>query len=141
MTKAQRPRDKTRDYASMAARAEAEDYTPIDEIDALSTGTSTTPEELAELLGELDTLEPEGSPPTPAGAPAEERATTEDLDELTSMGRPSLSGKQGLGPSPKRQVRLGRDLDAALTEREKTEQRGASEIIRDALTQYLQRAS
>lgn len=141
MTKSKRPRTNAGDYTAMAARAEAEDYTPIDEIGTLSTGTSTTPEELAELLGELDTLEPAGSPPTPAGAPAAERATDEDLGELTSMGRPSLSGTQGLGPSPRRQVRLPRDLDAALTEREKTENRGASDIIRDAIAEYLQRAS
>lgn len=137
MSKNQRPRAKTGDYAAMADRAEAEDYTPIDEIDALSTGTSTTPEELAEMLGELDTIEPADSPPTPAGAPDNERATDEDLGDLTSMGRPSLSGRQGLGPSPKRQVRLPRDLDAALTERTQTEHRGASDIIRDALTEYL----
>ncbi|WP_423753856.1 CopG family ribbon-helix-helix protein [Actinomyces israelii] len=47
------------------------------------------------------------------------------------------NGTHGTGRSPKRQVRLPEDLDAALQARIDAEQRTASEIMRDALTQYL----
>lgn len=63
-------------------------------------------------------------------------------DELASIGRrgrPGLNGGAGSGESPKRQVRLPRELDAALTERAAAEHRRPSAIIRDALSDYLHR--
>lgn len=87
---------------------------------------------------------------TPASARRYEGAAAEDeigglLDEILSAdelatigrGRPSLDGTAGNGRSPKRQVRLPRELDAALTERAAAENRRPSAIIRDALSDYL----
>lgn len=59
------------------------------------------------------------------------------LNKLREVGRPSLSGTTGNGRSPKRQVRLPIDLDAELTRRAEAEQRRPSEILREALEQYL----
>ncbi|CAN5218984.1 hypothetical protein BH09ACT6_BH09ACT6_15520 [soil metagenome] len=58
-----------------------------------------------------------------------------------AIGRPNLSGVSGRGESPVRQVRLPRDLDQALVERAASEHRKPSEIVRDALTAYLGKAS
>lgn len=55
-----------------------------------------------------------------------------------SVGRPSLSGK---GTAPVRSYRLPEDLLRELGERAKAESRKPSEIVRDALQQYLHRAS
>lgn len=63
--------------------------------------------------------------------------TEEELDRITGPGRPSLSGTVGEGPSRKRQVRLPAQLDELLELRIAAEGRGASEILRDALEQYL----
>jgi hypothetical protein len=63
--------------------------------------------------------------------------TEEELDRITGPGRPSLSGTVGDGPSRKRQVRLPAQLDELLELRIVAEGRGASEILRDALEQYL----
>lgn len=60
-----------------------------------------------------------------------------ELERLHAGGRPSLSGTTGSGRSPKRQVRLPVELDDALTRRAEAEHRRPSEILRDALTQYL----
>jgi hypothetical protein len=54
-----------------------------------------------------------------------------------AMGRPSVDGSMTTGPSPVRQVRLPRDLDALLTERAASEHRKRSEVIREALVAYL----
>lgn len=62
---------------------------------------------------------------------------SEDAVRAAVSGRPSLSGTVGVGPSPKRQVRLPIDLDQALTARAERENKRASEIIRDALDAYL----
>lgn len=121
-------------YSALAARAENEDYTPIDQLATLSKGQSTTAEELDDLVRDLDAL-PDS--PTPAGA-TEGRATEEDLQELIALGgRPDLSGRRGAGPSPKRQVRLPRDLDALLAERAVRDHKKPSVIMRDALDAYL----
>lgn len=121
-------------YSALAARAEDEDYTPIEQLDKLAQGESTTPEELDALVRDLDTLHDE---PTPTGA-SDGRASDQDLQELITLGgRPSLSGRPGAGPSPKRQVRLSRELDALLTERAERDDRKPSVIIRDALEAYL----
>lgn len=58
-----------------------------------------------------------------------------------AIGRPNLSGVSGRGESPVRQVRLPRALDEALVERAESEHRKPSEIVREALTAYLSRAS
>jgi predicted transcriptional regulator len=60
-----------------------------------------------------------------------------ELERLTRGGRPSVGSSAARGESPKRQVRLPVELDAELTRRAKAEQRRPSEIMRDALTQYL----
>ncbi|GGH51162.1 ribbon-helix-helix domain-containing protein [Microbacterium album] len=61
-----------------------------------------------------------------------------ELRRLRTPGRPTLSGPAGLGRSPKRQVRLSVELDAALTRRAAAEHRSASEVMRAALEKYLQ---
>ena len=45
--------DARRFYAALAARAEAEDYCPIEQVTALPNGSSTTAEELDLLVHEL----------------------------------------------------------------------------------------
>lgn len=123
-------------YATLAARAEAEDYAPIEQLTDLDPAASTTPEELDDLLRNLEEIPTGDAPRTPAGSTGE-RASEEDALELATMGRPSLSGRPGSGPSPKRQVRLSPELDAALTARAVRDHRNASDIIRDALDSYL----
>lgn len=123
-------------YAALAARAEAEDYAPIDRLVDLDPAASTTPDELDALLRELEEIPAADAPGTPAGS-TDERANEKDALELAALGRPSLSGRPGSGPSPKRQVRLSRELDAALTARALKEHRNASDVIRDALDSYL----
>lgn len=63
----------------------------------------------------------------------------EELGRL--RGRPSLSGRVGAGASPKRQVRLPRELDELLVARAAAEHRSPSELMRDAVAEYLSRAS
>lgn len=121
-------------YSALATRAENEDYTPIEQMAGLAKGHSTTPKELDDLVRDLEAL-PDS--PTPAGA-TEGRASKEDLQELIALGgRPSLSGRPGAGPSPKRQVRLPEYLDALLTERAERDHQKPSVIMRDALDAYL----
>ncbi|MEX8034433.1 hypothetical protein AB6V29_15460 [Microbacterium sp. 20-116] len=121
-------------YAALAARAENEGYAPIEQLPAFDAERSTTSEELDALLGEIGELP---ASTTPAGATAG-RATEEDLQELIALGgRPSLSGRPGTGPSPKRQVRLPHDLDALLTQRAERDHTKPSVIMRDAIDAYL----
>ncbi len=61
----------------------------------------------------------------------------EHLEHAISGGRPSLSGKNSTGPSPKRQVRLPMELDTALTNRARAEAKTPSELIRIAVAAYL----
>ncbi len=56
-----------------------------------------------------------------------------------SVGRPSLSGRAA--PAPVRSYRLTEELLRELAERAKAEHRKPSEIVREALHQYLHRAS
>ena len=58
-----------------------------------------------------------------------------------ALGRPSLDGTMAPGKSPVRQVRLPRELDTLLTERAEQEHRKPSEVMREALTLYLAKAS
>jgi len=60
-----------------------------------------------------------------------------ELDEAISRGRPGLNGQTGVGSSPKRQVRLPRELDALLVQRAEAEKRKLSEVMRDAIDNYL----
>ena len=62
---------------------------------------------------------------------------SEQLEHAISGGRPSLSGKNSTGPSPKRQVRLPIELDTALTNRARAEAKTPSELIRVAVAAYL----
>lgn len=121
-------------YNALAARAEHEDYTPIEQMDKLATGQSTTSEELTDLVRSSDVLL---ASTTPAGA-TEGRATEEDLQDLIALGgRASLGVPPDTGPSRKRQVRLPHELDALLAERAKRDHLSPSAIIRDALVAYL----
>lgn len=118
--------------------------------DAL-TGWPTTPEQEEFYAAwaadvERDDYEPDTSNATVyVGAEAARQGrelllsvmTEEELDRITGPGRPSLSGTVGDGPSRKRQVRLPAQLDEQLELRIAAEGRGASEILRDALEQYL----
>lgn len=62
----------------------------------------------------------------------------DELEQIVPRGgRPSLGGQAGTGPSPKRQVRLPRDLDDRLVARAADEHRDLSEIMRDAIAEYL----
>lgn len=97
-------------YEAMSTWAESEDFSISDEAVVIDTeGTDAGRRFLAPFMteGELD------------------RAT---------RGRPSMSGT---GTSPKRQVRLPVELDAALIRRAADEHRRPSDIMRDALAQYL----
>lgn len=58
-----------------------------------------------------------------------------------ALGRPALDGSVGQGPSPKRQVRLTRELDELLIARAASERRRPSDIMREALVEYLHKAS
>ncbi|QHK20103.1 ribbon-helix-helix protein, CopG family [Pseudarthrobacter psychrotolerans] len=55
-----------------------------------------------------------------------------------AVGKPSLSAK---GTSPSRSLRLPVDMDARLVEQAQKEHRNPSAIIRDALAEYLAKAS
>lgn len=55
-----------------------------------------------------------------------------------AVGKPSLSHR---GTSPTRSIRLPRELDAELIARSEVEGRKPSEIVRDALQEYLAKAS
>ncbi len=78
--------------------------------------------------------------PGPRSEPAPEAAAflaalipPEEVERVRA-GRPSLSGQ---GRSPARQVRLPAQLDAALVARAKAEGRRPSDLMREALTEYL----
>ncbi|KZE39556.1 hypothetical protein [Microbacterium sp. T32] len=121
-------------YAAMAARAENEDYSPIEHAAKLATERSTTLDELDELVEGIYDLPTSSTPPGVTGG----RATEEDLQELIALGgRPGLSGRAGSGPSPKRQVRLPRELDDLLTQRAARDHLRPSQIMRDAIDAYL----
>ena len=55
-----------------------------------------------------------------------------------AVGKPSLSAK---GTSPSRSLRLSREMDDQLLARAEAEHRRPSAIMRDALAEYLARAS
>lgn len=55
-----------------------------------------------------------------------------------AVGKPSLGGK---GTSPSRSLRLPVEMDAQLVARAAAEHRKPSEIMRDALAEYLAKAS
>ena len=130
-----RPQPAGADYAELAARMEAGDFGTTEH------ARLATAEEEAELdaaLAETDTSGLDLSKPTPT-APAG-TVTAEEVEEAL-RGRPTLGSNQNTGESPKRQVRLPRDLSSALDARAESEHRTASDIMRDALAQYLERAS
>ncbi|MGG7464785.1 ribbon-helix-helix protein, CopG family [Plantibacter sp. YIM 135347] len=120
-------------YAELAARMEAGDFGPIP-----TAPVSTEVEagaELDELLAQLDDRGIDQSAPTPAPPASSETVDAAEVRKV--LGRPSLSGTDGAGLSPKRQVRLPADLNALLDARAAAEHRNASEIMRDALVMYL----
>ena len=95
--------------------------------------------ELAVEVGADDHELPAGTQ-VRAAAPGDGRAfleqftSADELDRISRGGRPSMSG---LGASPKRQVRLPAQLDAAQIARAEAEGRRPSDVLRAALTEYL----
>ena len=73
-----------------------------------------------------------------AGAALLEAALGSPEAVKRAVGKPSLSRK---GTSPSRSVRLPEDMDAQLLARSKAEHRKPSAILRDALAEYLSKAS
>ncbi|MDR5698272.1 ribbon-helix-helix protein, CopG family [Agromyces aerolatus] len=66
----------------------------------------------------------------------------EALDRAINRGgRPSLSGTTGSGASPKRQVRLPREVDERLLARASREHRDISDLMREAIVAYLDTGS
>lgn len=61
----------------------------------------------------------------------------DELDRVARGGRPSLSGT---GTSPKRQVRLPADIDAALTALAERQGRKPSVLMREAIEAYVHSA-
>jgi len=83
---------------------------------------------------DTDAVVTRGEGPEPGRAFLAPFMSPAELDTVTRRGRPSLSGA---GTSPKRQVRLPADLDAALQERARAEGRKPSAVMREALARYL----
>jgi hypothetical protein len=91
----------------------------------------------------MDTL-PEGAVITKSDGPGAGQALLEAAlgspeAVQRSVGRPSLSGKAA--PAPVRSYRLTEELLRELGERAEAEHRKPSEIVREALHQYLHRTS
>ena len=122
-------------YGALAARAGAGEWGAMP-----SSPTTQDDTDFDELLSEIDELEPVASDePTPA-APQVGVVSDTDVRELAAIagrGRRSVGHSAPQGESPKRQVRLPADLDQLLEARVQAEHRNASEIMRDALAQYL----
>lgn len=114
-------------YTALAERMERGDFGPID----TAPGDGTEPD-LDALLADITVDQSRPTPPLPS------ETETVDSDEVRStLGRPRLDRSPGTGRSPKRQVRLPHDLDQLLDQRAALEHRTASEIMRDAIGQYL----
>ena len=120
-------------YAELAARMETGDFGPIPTAPAATEAEAGAV--IDELLAELDDRRIDRGASTPAPPASSETVDAEEVRKL--LGRPSLSGTNGAGLSPKRQVRLPADLNAQLDARAAAEHRNASEIMRDALVMYL----
>jgi Ribbon-helix-helix protein, copG family len=86
---------------------------------------------------DADAVVTRGEGPEPGRAFLVPFMSTAELDTMTRRGRPSMSGA---GTSPKRQVRLPADLDAALEERARAEGRKPSAVMREAIENYLKSA-
>jgi len=67
----------------------------------------------------------------------EQFVDADELDRIARGGRPSLSGA---GTSPKRQVRLPADVDAALTALAERQGRKPSVLMREAIETYVRSA-
>jgi hypothetical protein len=72
-----------------------------------------------------------------ARALLDEIVGSDELDQAIGRGRPTLAGHGKRGESPKVQVRLPHDLDAALKARAAAEHRKPSEVAREAIAAYL----
>ena len=114
-------------YAALAERMERSNFGPID-----TRPSDGTEPDFDALLAGITIDEDSPTPPLPSGT------ETVDADEVrAALGRPRLDRSPGTGRSPKRQVRLPGDLDQLLSQRAALEHRSASEIMRDAIGQYL----
>ena len=114
-------------YAALAARAEQGAFGPIDS----TPGAEGEPDFDALLEG----VEVDETVPTPALGPGAETVSAAEVQ--ARLGRPGLDGTAGIGRSPKRQVRLPRDLDQLLDQRAREQHRTPSELMRDAIDRYL----
>ncbi|WP_299169265.1 CopG family transcriptional regulator [uncultured Arthrobacter sp.] len=99
--------------------------------------------QLAEAAENMETL-PESAVVTKSDGPGAgqsllEAALGSPESVQRSVGRPSLSGKAA--PAPVRSYRLTEELLRDLGERAEAEHRKPSEIVREALHQYLHPAS
>ena len=120
------------DYVELSARMQAAEF------GTMARARIATVEEEADLdaaLAATDTSGLDAAKPTPK--PPAAAVTAAEVEEAL-RGRPTLGSELNEGTSPKRQVRLPRDLNQALTDRAVREHRSASEIMRDALKQYLE---
>ncbi|GGH51201.1 ribbon-helix-helix protein, CopG family [Microbacterium album] len=140
MTTQPNPDEEAR-YAAFAARMDDGDFGPV--------LPGPTPQEQAQLDGMLTDMDrqldvrdvDEIGAPTPPMPPAHEIVSEAEVDELIEiargLGRPSVGSTRPRGESPKLQVRLPHELDEQLRRRAAAEHRRPSEIMRDALAQYL----
>lgn len=126
MTKQVTPAEQAR-YSVLAARTEQVNFGPID----VETGSGAE----FDLDALLEGIEADQSTPTPQPAPGVESVTA--AETRARLGRPGLTGDTGAGRSPKRQVRLPRDLDQLLDQRAAELHRTPSDLMRDAIDRYL----
>lgn len=126
MTQQLSPADQAR-YAALATRMEQDDFGPID------SAPNIEPEpDFEALLEGIDVDETMPTPPPASGA-----ETVSAAEVHSRLGRPGLGGTSSAGRSPKRQVRLPRDLDQLLDQRAAEQHRTPSELMRDAIDSYL----
>lgn len=118
--------------------------------------TNPSPREAAEAAAWAESDEPAVRPDAKAQRGTDEsRAATRamlteaaaddpesaELLARVAGGRPSLGGTSPAGTSPMWKVRAPADLDAAARQRAETEGRKLSDLVREAVTNYLNRAS
>jgi hypothetical protein len=81
------------------------------------------------------TLRPNST--TAKHGPAAAQAGRELLERVGAGGRPSLSGEDEPGASPRRQVRLPRTLSQRVDALAKKQHRTASDVMREAVEDYV----
>ena len=99
--------------------------------------TATSDDELADMA-ERGELAPIGEPSGPVRFESAEELA-QFIVNAHPVGRPNLGEDRaaGRGRSPRRQVRLPQDLNTRLDAYARAQETTVSDIIRDALTDYL----